>query len=139
LICTDDVAKENEMKLNQVTVPALDMERSTQFYETLGLRKIVANEHYARFRCPGGDSTFSIELVDTPSAACSIVVYFEIDNLDLRVTELKSAGLIFTQDPKDEPWLWREAYLNDPAGNVICLYFAGKNRLDPPWRLDDTD
>jgi len=34
-----------------------------------------------------------------------------------------------------EPWLWREARLEDPAGNVVCLYHAGSNRLDPPWRV----
>ena len=35
------------------------------------------------------------------------------------------------------PWLWREARVADPAGNVVCLYRAGENRLHPPWRLDD--
>ena len=32
-------------------------------------------------------------------------------------------------------WLWREARLVDPSGNVICLYHAGENRLNPPWRV----
>jgi hypothetical protein len=33
--------------------------------------------------------------------------------------------------------LWREAHLRDPDGNMLCLFYAGKNRLDPPWRLKD--
>lgn len=28
--------------------------------------------------------------------------------------------------------LWREARLRDPAGNALCLFFAGPNRRDPP-------
>ena len=26
-------------------------------------------------------------------------------------------------------------YLQDPDGNPLCLYHAGENRLNPPWRL----
>jgi hypothetical protein len=44
-------------------------------------------------------------------------------------------GVRFTQLPRDETWLWREARLLDPSNNTICLYHAGANRLDPPWRV----
>ena len=27
------------------------------------------------------------------------------------------------------------AYLRDPDGNRLCLYFAGENRVNPPWRV----
>jgi catechol 2,3-dioxygenase-like lactoylglutathione lyase family enzyme len=33
------------MRLNQVTVPALDVERSIAFYQTLGLKLIVKSPH----------------------------------------------------------------------------------------------
>ena len=47
------------------------------------------------------------------------------------------AGLPFESEPHDQPWLWREAHLQDPAGNQICLFHAGGNRRDPPWRLPE--
>jgi len=122
------------MRLNQVTVPALDLQRAAEFYQLLGLKIIVNSPHYIRFVCPEGDSTFSIELVDAIPHNSPVVVYFEIDNLDVKVGELKNAGLVFTQNPIDQSWLWREAYLNDPSGNEICLYHAGENRLNPPWK-----
>jgi hypothetical protein len=25
--------------------------------------------------------------------------------------------------------------LRDPDGNILCLYHAGDNRRNPPWRL----
>jgi hydroxymethylpyrimidine/phosphomethylpyrimidine kinase len=37
---------------------------------------------------------------------------------------------------EDKRWLWREAWLEDSAGNKVCLYFTGQNRRFPPWRLD---
>jgi hypothetical protein len=37
----------------------------------------------------------------------------------------------------DQPWLWREAHLNDPDGNPIVLYFAGAIRLNPPWKVNE--
>jgi len=66
-------------------------------------------------------------------------VYFETLELDERVRALQREGLSFVQEPRDEPWLWREARLLDPAGNVVCLYRAGANRLDPPWRIREAD
>jgi hydroxymethylpyrimidine/phosphomethylpyrimidine kinase len=74
------------------------------------------------------------ERVETESAP---VVYFELDDLDRRVMELQAAGLMFESEPSDQPWLWREAYIRDPAGNLLCLYSAGANRLFPPWRLTE--
>ena len=125
------------MNLNQVTVPAFDLSASIGFYETLGLRLIVRSDTYARFECPDGDATFSLSKRETllPAGSEGVHVYFECDDLDARVAALKARGLAFDQDPEDMRWLWREAWLPDPAGNLICLYSAGKNRKNPPWRI----
>ena len=123
------------MKLNQVTVIAHDYDASVAFYRKLGLTQIVgAPPHYARFECANG-ATLSqhVDPADEPPGRA--VVYFELDDLDEALARLKAAGICFTQDPQDQRWLWREARLLDPAGNEICLYFAGENRRFPPWRL----
>jgi|SRR5450756_423465 len=125
------------MRLNQVTVTVRDADNAVSFYETLGLRLIVKSDHYARFLCPDGDGTFSIHVTDAPIDR-STVVYFECEDLDSTVRLLKSSGLVFESDPKDQPWLWREAYLCDPSGNRICLFYGGKNRIDPPWRIPES-
>ena len=124
------------MNLNQVTVPALDLDASVAFYRQLGLEPIVLSPHYARFVCPQGGATFSVHRVAPPLVPSLTVVYFETADLDEKVRTLQRSGLHFVQAPRDEPWLWREARLNDPAGNVICLYWAGENRLNPPWRIN---
>ncbi|MBV2150127.1 VOC family protein [Sphingobium sp. AS12] len=124
------------MRLNQVTVAATDISASVAFYKSLGLRLIVLSPHYARFEAPAGESTFSLHLAEAGPGAHAPTVYFECDDLDGEVARLKAAGVVFDADPVDQRWLWREAYLRDPAGNVICLYHAGANRLHPPWRID---
>ena len=123
------------MRLNQVTVPCTHVADSVDFYTRLGLVQIVASDHYARFVCPDGDTTLSVHEVDEISKGAAPVVYFECDDLDLTVEELEAAGVVFDSQPADQRWLWREARLRDPAGNEVCLYHAGDNRLSPPWRI----
>ena len=123
------------MNLNQVTVPSLNVEQSIVFYKILGLELIVhTGPHYARFQCANG-ATFSIQKVEELSSGHGVHVYFETEDLDAKVQELKAKGVEFIEEPNDKPWLWREAHLADPDGNAVILYFAGENRLNPPWKL----
>jgi catechol 2,3-dioxygenase-like lactoylglutathione lyase family enzyme len=124
------------MNLNQVTLPARDVAPAVPFYQRLGLRLIVdALPRYVRFECPDGESTLSIELAAEPASGVAPVVYFECADLDGTVERLVGEGIRFDTRPTDQPWLWREARLRDPAGNALCLFFAGSNRRDPPWRV----
>ena len=124
------------MNLNQITVPSLDLNVSIPFYEQLGLKLIVkALPHYARFECPDGQATFSLHEVKELPKGDGIYVYFECEALDKYVNELSNSGIQFDEMPNDKSWLWREARLKDPDGNQLILYFAGENRLNPPWRI----
>ena len=124
------------MRLNQVTIASCNVQRAIDFYSKLGLQLIVRDlPTYARFACPDGDSTFSVELDPANAGRSGTVVFFECDDLDARYSALKAAGVEFAAEPQDQPWLWREAKLGDPDGNQLCLFYAGPNRLSPPWRL----
>ena len=126
------------MNLNQVTLPATDVAASTAFYRRLGFEPVVLAAHYARFRSPEGPATLSIHQAPA-SAPGGAVVYLECEALDETVARLEALGVVFEHPPRDEPWLWREARLSDPAGNRLCLYHAGTARLDPPWRAKADD
>ncbi len=124
------------MRLNQVTVPLVDYDASKAFYLKLGLNLIVdAPPRYARFEMPEGGSTFSIEKVQGVGGSEWPLIWFESDRLDALVNELKAKGVSFESDPTDMAYLWRVATLRDPAGNLVALYHAGENRLNPPWRV----
>ncbi|WP_299497048.1 VOC family protein [uncultured Shewanella sp.] len=123
------------MNLNQVTLPVTNMLDSSVFYRTLGFTQIVDTPHYARFECPDGGSSFSLSL-ETKTFTNGAVIYFEHEDLDNWVKELIGKGIDFIQAPQNKTYLWREAVLEDPSGNKIKLYWAGENRLNPPWRVD---
>jgi len=124
------------MNLNQITVPSLDVEKAIGFYQKLGLEIIVkALPNYARFVCPDGNTTFSIHQVEELPKGEGIYVYFECEDLDNKVKELKDVGILFDENPTDKTWLWREARLKDPDNNQIVLFYGGENRINPPWRI----
>jgi catechol 2,3-dioxygenase-like lactoylglutathione lyase family enzyme len=124
------------MNLNQVTVYTDKISESIEFYKKLGLEIIVDSApRYVRFACPDGNATFSLHETENVSDCANIVLYFECEDLDAKVAELENLGLKFEQEPTDQTWLWREAYLKDPGGNKICLFYAGENRQNPPWRV----
>jgi len=101
----------------------------------MGFELIVDSPHYARFKSAVGEASFSVHAVDVAPQPSNTIVYFECASLDDQVAALQARGFRFAQEPRDERWLWREARLLDPTGNVICLYHAGENRLNPPWRV----
>jgi len=124
------------MNLNQITVPAMNVEKSIDFYEKLGLRLIVKSlPNYARFECQEGNSTFSLHRIDKQQKTGGIWIYFEVQNLDDCVNTLIDKGIVFDELPNDKSWLWREARLKDPDNNQLIIYFAGDNRKNPPWRI----
>ncbi len=124
------------MNLNEVTVYTKTKEKQPKFYKKLGLLSIVDSiPHYARFECPDGDSTFSIHESDKVFTDSNIVLYFECEELDEKVRELKRRGIEFETVPTDQSWLWREAQLKYPGGNKIILFCAGENRKNPPSRV----
>lgn len=128
------------MNLNQVTIYTDKPVETVEFFEKLGLRRIVDSlPRYARLECPDGESTLSVHEAETRPVGSvsdsSIVLYFECENLDAEVSRLKSLGITIDLEPTDQVWLWREAYLRDPNDNKICLFRAGENRKNPPWRV----
>ena len=124
------------MRLNQITIPSLNVERSVQFYKKLGMLLIVdALPRYVRFELPDGEATFSIHLVEKLPIGDGITIYFEDDSLDELVLDLQKKEIEFSLLPTDQRWLWREAHVLDPDGNKIILFFGGDNRKNPPWRV----
>jgi hydroxymethylpyrimidine/phosphomethylpyrimidine kinase len=124
-------------RLNQVTITGTNYERSVEFYKRLGLKQIVDNPpDYARFETAGG-ATFSVQIDPEEKIIATTAIYLECDDLDERVEQLARSGIPFEHGPRNQPWMWREARLRDPDGNIIFLYKAGEARRFPPWRMDE--
>jgi hydroxymethylpyrimidine/phosphomethylpyrimidine kinase len=108
-------------RLNQITVTGTEYARSVDFYRRLG----------------AGGVTLSVQIDPDERIIATTAIYFECDDLDERVEQLARSGLTFEHGPRNQPWMWREARLRDPDGNIIFFYKAGENRRFPPWRMAD--
>ncbi len=125
-------------RLNQVTVTVNDFAKAVEFYGRLGLKQIVHSieNGYARFETAGG-ATLSIQCDPEEKISATTAIYLECDDLDERVEKLARSGVPFEHGPRNQPWMWREARLRDPDGNIIFLYKAGEARRFPPWRMTE--
>ena len=86
---------------------------------------------YARLHAPGGDGTIALHQAGPGASLASegVRLYFEVRDLDEFCRKLIQKGFYITQMPRMMPWGWRHAYLNDPDGHEISLYWAGENRM----------
>lgn len=124
------------MNLNQVTINCTKTVETVEFFQKLGLLLIVDSlPRYARLECPDGESTLSVNFDEHATVTNNVVLYFDCPDVEAEYERLTALGLDFTEPPTDRPWLWRQCYLKDPNGNKICLFHAGDNRKNPPWRV----
>ena len=127
----------DKLTFNHAMVYAKDVDRSRGFYrDLLGFKLIEdfryeSKSVYARLRAPGGDGTIAIHQAGSDSSLASdgVRLYFEIRELDDFCRSLQKRGFYINQLPRMMPWGWRHAYLNDPDGHEISLYWAGENRM----------
>ena len=128
---------EDKLTFNHAMVYAANVQRALGFYrDLLGFKLVDEFQHegipvYARLRAPGGDGTIALHLAGpgTPLASDGVRLYFEIREVDNFCRKLQAKGFYITQMPRMMPWGWRHAYLNDPDGHEISIYWAGENRM----------
>jgi catechol 2,3-dioxygenase-like lactoylglutathione lyase family enzyme len=133
------VVPENDGKLsfNHAMIYAKDVERGLAFYRDLLGFKLIEDFRfenkpvYARLRAPGGDGTIALHQAGPNDSVSSdgVRLYFEIKELDEFCHKLQQKKFYITKMPRMMPWGWRHAYLNDPDGHEISLYWAGENRM----------
>jgi catechol 2,3-dioxygenase-like lactoylglutathione lyase family enzyme len=128
---------EGKLNFNHAMIYVKDVERGINFYRGwLGFKLIEDFRYegkpvYARLRAPGGEGTIALHQAGPGASIASegVRLYFEVRDLDDFCRSLQKRGFYFTQLPTLMPWGWRHAYLNDPEGHEISLYWAGENRM----------
>ena len=127
----------DKLSFNHAMVYVKDVQRALDFYRgLLGFKTVDEFRYegkpvYARLRAPGGDGTIALHMAGTGTSLVSdgVRLYFEIRELDDFCRKLQAKHFYITQMPQMMPWGWRHAYLNDPDGHEISLYWAGENRM----------
>jgi predicted enzyme related to lactoylglutathione lyase len=126
------------LNFNHAMVYSQDVGRALGFYRDLLKFKVVEDmdyggrKVYARLRAAQGDGTLAIHMVEAGKALPAgdgIRLYFETRDLDSLCERLEKSGVKFSQMPKAMPWGWKHAYLDDPDGHEVSLYWAGAKRF----------
>jgi len=128
---------EGKLTFNHAMIYAKDVARALTFYRDLLGFKLIEDFRYdgkavyARLRAPGGDGTIAIHQAGPGASLASdgVRLYFEVRDLDDFCHKLIKRGFYITQLPRMMEWGWRHAYLNDPDGHEISLYWAGERRM----------
>lgn len=126
------------LDFNHAMLYSGNVERAAEFYKKrLGFQMVDDFRHegrliYARLRAPSGNGTIALHLLPpgkTIPADEGVRLYFEVRGLDEFCRKLEDQGRVLDSLPKSMPWGWRHAYLHDPDGHEISLYWAGENRF----------
>ena len=130
-------AGNGKLTFNHAMIYVKDVERGLAFYHHLLGFKLIEDFRYegkpvyARLSAPGGNGTIALHQAESGASVVSegVRLYFEVRDLDDFCHKLQKNGFYINQMPRMMPWGWRHAYLNDPDGHEISLYWAGENRL----------
>ena len=126
-----------KLTFNHAMIYVKDVERGMRFYRDMMGFKLIEDFRYegtpvyARLRAPGGDGTIALHQAGPGVSVASdgVRLYFEVADVDGFCRKLQQKGFYITQMPRMMPWGWRHAYLNDPDGHEISIYWAGENRM----------
>ena len=124
----------NGLELNHAMVYVRDLAAALRFYGgQLGFKMV--DEYpgaYARLMSPKGKVSIALHVAVAEQGVSSdgVRLYLEVKDLDGFCEKLQGEGVQFTKLPAMMPWGWRHAYLNDPDGHEITLYWAGRKRFE---------
>jgi uncharacterized glyoxalase superfamily protein PhnB len=124
--------KENTMNLKQTRLVTNDVQKLTSFYEKLtGATAEIISSGYVEFQqnpCAGLaiTSTATAELygegVLASGANRSLVLDFEVKNVDVHYIRLQESVSEWVQPPTDQPWGNRAMLFRDPDGNLVNMF-----------------
>lgn len=130
----EPTAPQSSLRFTHTRLLVDDMDANYRFYrDVLGFKPKFDAEGsvYAEFDLGGHVlALFSRKLMNdvvAPSARCargdapdSVVIAFEVANVDESAAALRAAGVSLIRDPHDQKdWLLRVAHFRDPDGNLI--------------------
>lgn len=124
------------LELNHALLYVRDLERSVEFYESLGLRlSELAQGHYAWLACVGGASRLTLHEATQKHrpGGTGIRLYFEAADLESVCERLCRDGVELSP-PRRMGWGWTHSYLRDPDGYELSLYTVDNRRRPLPAR-----
>jgi catechol 2,3-dioxygenase-like lactoylglutathione lyase family enzyme len=127
--------------MNHAMIYSRNVDEALKFYrDLLGLEVLeeVRTPHgavYARLKA-GSGATIALHALERGAELHTggVRLYFEVRNLEAYCKRLEKKGAKFSSQPAIKPWGWKHAYLDDPDGHEVSIYWAGAKRFkkSPP-------
>lgn len=109
-----------EVLASRVLLRPVDPERSWEFYGTT-LDLAVVREFPAGVVYHIGGGFLEVSGRAERPAGPTVQLWLSVRNVDIEFEAATSAGAVGLKVPTDEPWGLREAWLEGPDGERICL------------------
>ena len=127
------------VKLAYTRIVSNDVPRLAEFYRQLTGISPVGNEDYVTFATTAGTLALSSARAVArynagaaiPGSNRSVIIEFEVADVDRERARLSSLVQEFTLEPTDQPWGNRSMLFRDPDGNLIN-FFAPIGRANNP-------
>lgn len=125
------------MKLRHARIVTKDVPALARFYQEItGLRPEGSND-YLEFRTAEGAFAISSQQkmeehgagATTPEANRSMVLDFEVEDVDKEYVRLRQIVSDFVLHPKDQPWGNRSMLFRDPDGNLVNFFTPRRNAI----------
>jgi lactoylglutathione lyase len=107
--------------LQTIVLFVSDVERAARFYrDQLGLEEVY--EHGGRVGLQCGPVRFLLHPAEEAERGpWNVELYFQVDDVDEVVSQLRAQGVGVLLEPTDEPWGERNAGILDPDGYPVYL------------------
>ncbi len=118
------------MKLHQTRIVTNDVPGLTRFYQEVTGMTPVGDDRYVEFHAPAFALAISSQRtidqhsagVTMPAANRSVILDFEVDNVDAERARLGKLIGKFVLEPTTQPWGNRSMLFRDPDGNLINFF-----------------
>ncbi|SEE06788.1 Uncharacterized conserved protein PhnB, glyoxalase superfamily [Rhizobiales bacterium GAS188] len=122
------------MKLAHARIVTNDVPGLTRFYQEVTGMTPVGDERYVEFH--GAELALAIssrQVIDlhsagaaTPQANRSMILDFEVEDVDAERLRLQAIVAEFVMEPKTQPWGNRSMLFRDPDGNLINMFAVAR-------------
>jgi len=119
------------MNFNLTTIITQNLQHMSDFYQQiLQIEPQVFRNNYIMFTTDTASlalwrqseaEEFGLDVMHS-AANASMLIEFEVDNIDAEYQRLQSLSVEWVQELTTLPWEMRAFYIRDPEGNVINFY-----------------
>jgi predicted enzyme related to lactoylglutathione lyase len=118
------------MRLAQARIVSGDVPRLARFYESVLGTVAAGSDEYVELRVPGAALAICSQRANdiygaraaVPQANRSIILDFEVEDVDAARRRLDSIVGSFVLEPTTQPWGNRSMLFRDPDGNLINFF-----------------